>query len=211
MDVRILVAAYIGGLTLLFLVLLVHIQRKMKPPTQDKMKRYTRRGSRIGINVRLFGTIDGVNPHLVSIGDNTVIGERAHIITHGPIKAGPVEIGRNVFIGYGALILPRVRVGDGAIIGAGSVVTRDVEPMTIVAGNPAKPIGRRSTHELSEYTSTIEAGGRLGDLSLSEIPAFSIKLTYNAFLKIPAILIGALENVRRRKDIHQRWRYLRRS
>jgi serine acetyltransferase len=43
-----------------------------------------------------------------------------------------------VFIGLNAIIMPGVNVGDGAIIGAGSVVTKDVEPYTVVGGNPAK-------------------------------------------------------------------------
>lgn len=50
----------------------------------------------------------------------------------------PVTIGRNVWIGGGALILPAITVGDDAIVGAGSVVTRDVPDGATVAGNPAR-------------------------------------------------------------------------
>jgi maltose O-acetyltransferase len=50
-----------------------------------------------------------------------------------------VRIGNDVWIGGGAIILPGVTVGDGAVIGAGSVVTRDVGPGQTVAGNPARP------------------------------------------------------------------------
>ncbi len=53
----------------------------------------------------------------------------------------PVTIGRNVWIGGGALLLPGVTVGDDAIIGAGAVVTRDVPRGATVAGGPARPIG----------------------------------------------------------------------
>jgi carbonic anhydrase/acetyltransferase-like protein (isoleucine patch superfamily) len=53
----------------------------------------------------------------------------------------PVEIGDDVFIGGGSIILKGVRIGAGAVIGAGSVVTGAVPEMTIVAGNPARPIG----------------------------------------------------------------------
>jgi virginiamycin A acetyltransferase len=59
-------------------------------------------------------------------------------------------VGNDVWIGHGALILPGVRIGSGAIIGAGSVVVRDVAPYTIVAGNPARPIRARFPAETIE-------------------------------------------------------------
>ena len=55
--------------------------------------------------------------------------------------ARPITIGTDVWIGGGAILLPGVSVGDGAIIGAGSVVTRDVEAGQTVVGNPARQIG----------------------------------------------------------------------
>ena len=54
------------------------------------------------------------------------------------ITCKPVHIGKNAWIGAGATILPGVTVGDNAVVGAASVVTKDVAPDTIVAGNPAK-------------------------------------------------------------------------
>jgi acetyltransferase-like isoleucine patch superfamily enzyme len=54
-----------------------------------------------------------------------------------------VDIGEDVWIGYGAIVLSGSRVGRGAIVAAGSVVTRNVAAYDIVAGNPARPIGRR--------------------------------------------------------------------
>ncbi|HKX29160.1 MAG TPA: acyltransferase [Blastocatellia bacterium] len=59
----------------------------------------------------------------------------------GP-PARPIRIGRNVWIGFDSCILPGVTIGDGSIVGARSVVTRDVEPYTVVAGNPARLIRR---------------------------------------------------------------------
>lgn len=56
-------------------------------------------------------------------------------------------IGNDVWIGNRALILQGVTIGDGAVVGAGAVVTKDVEPYTIVAGNPAKPIRKRFDDE----------------------------------------------------------------
>ncbi len=58
-----------------------------------------------------------------------------------------VEIGRDVFIGWGSVVLSGVRIGDAAVVGAGSVVTRDVPDGAVVAGNPARPVGERfDTH-----------------------------------------------------------------
>jgi acetyltransferase-like isoleucine patch superfamily enzyme len=57
----------------------------------------------------------------------------------------PILIGRNVWIGFGACVLPGVTVGEGSIIGARSVVTEDVPPFTIVGGNPARVIRRLNT------------------------------------------------------------------
>lgn len=66
-----------------------------------------------------------------------------------PFK-GDTVIGNDVWIGQNAVILPGVHIGDGAIIGASSVVGRDVEPYSIVAGNPAKLIRKRFDDELIE-------------------------------------------------------------
>lgn len=56
---------------------------------------------------------------------------------------GDIIIGNDVWIGYEAVIMPGVKIGDGAIIGTRAVVTKDVEPYTIVGGVPAKPIRKR--------------------------------------------------------------------
>ena len=59
----------------------------------------------------------------------------------------PVIIGNDVYIGYGAVIIAPVKIGDGAVVAANSVVTKDVEPFTIVGGNPAKLIRKRFSDE----------------------------------------------------------------
>ena len=66
-----------------------------------------------------------------------------------PLK-GDTVIGNDVWIGQNATILPGVHIGDGAIIGLGSIVGHDVDPYTIVAGNPAKPIKKRFDNEMIE-------------------------------------------------------------
>lgn len=86
----------------------------------------------------------------VTIGDLTQIGPAVQILTpdhpRDPVQrrqmlesGRPVVIGANVWIGGGAIILPGVTIGDDAIIGAGSVVTRDVPAGATVMGNPARP------------------------------------------------------------------------
>ncbi|MBL9156704.1 MAG: acyltransferase [Verrucomicrobiales bacterium] len=87
----------------------------------------------------------------IHVGENVSIGPEATILTlgHDPRspgfedKGGPVKIGDHVWIGYRAIILPGIEIGEGAVVGAGAVVTKDVPPFTIVAGNPAVKIGDR--------------------------------------------------------------------
>ncbi|MBN1163195.1 MAG: acyltransferase [Candidatus Krumholzibacteriota bacterium] len=92
----------------------------------------------IGANVY----IDDEYPECVTLNDNTVIGISCIIITHFRGK-GTVEIGPDAFVGPGSIILPNVHIGEGAVVTAGSVVTRDVPAYTLVGGNPeAKPMAR---------------------------------------------------------------------
>jgi galactoside O-acetyltransferase len=63
------------------------------------------------------------------------------------VAAAPISIGNRVWIGFDAVLLKGITVGEGAIIGARSVVARDVEPYTIVAGNPARVVGHVERHE----------------------------------------------------------------
>ena len=58
-------------------------------------------------------------------------------------RARAVTVGHDTWIGHGAVLLPGVRIGDGAVVGAGAVVTHDVPPYTIVGGVPARPIRER--------------------------------------------------------------------
>ncbi len=64
-------------------------------------------------------------------------------------RADKVIIGHDVWIGHGVTVLPKVKVGDGAILAAGAVVTKDVPPYTIVGGVPAKPIRERFSRDIA--------------------------------------------------------------
>lgn len=69
-----------------------------------------------------------------------------------PAGKSEIRVGDDVWIGYGAIILSGVEIGEGAIIAAGTVVTRDVAPFSIVAGVPARKIAERfSTNQIDEH------------------------------------------------------------
>ncbi len=85
----------------------------------------------------------------VDIGEGTMLGPSVQIYTathpidpvarkSGKEFAAPVKIGKNVWIGGGAIILPGVTIGDGAVIGAGAVVNKDIPAFAVAVGNPAK-------------------------------------------------------------------------
>lgn len=129
----------------------------------------------------------------LTIGDNTHISRRVTIYTsdhdfrrndylpYGPgRRKAAVSIGRNVWIGMNASILPGVKVGDGAIIAMGAIVTRDVAAMEIVAQPKAKRIGERNAvtyqalDEAGRYGgpggSPYEPGVALGDMPRQPAP-----------------------------------------
>ena len=85
----------------------------------------------------------------IRIGRNTLIGPKVQLLTpHHPLdpdlratgrEAGkPITIGDNCWLGGGVIVCPGVRIGNGAIIGAGSVVTRDIPANSVAVGNPAR-------------------------------------------------------------------------
>ena len=97
-----------------------------------------------------------------------------------PIK-GDTIIGNDVWIGQNATIMPGVHIGDGAIIGANSVVGKDIEPYTIVAGNPVRTIRKRFDGELIEIMEKL----KWWDKSIEEINTL-----------IPLLTNGDLEYVK---------------
>lgn len=108
----------------------------------------------IGNNVGISGsTIKAAS--LVEIGDNVFIGSGclisdsdSHPINyidrnnncHEKTKSSPIIIGDNVFIGARSIVLKGVEIGEGAVVGAGSVVSKSIPPFTVAAGNPCKVI-----------------------------------------------------------------------
>ncbi len=93
--------------------------------------------------------IDNLYPEKVIIGRQVTIAARATILAHDEARAyawgedevvKTTRIGNGAFVGVSVVVLPGITIGDRAIVGAGSVVTNDVPPDTMVAGVPAKPI-----------------------------------------------------------------------
>jgi acetyltransferase-like isoleucine patch superfamily enzyme len=118
---------------------------------------HRRRGVKIGRRTWIgFDTlIEPSYPKRVEIGERVAIGIRVLILAHfahlgrNRESAGgglddriSVRIEDDVFIGPGAIIMPNVTIGHGAVVTSGSVVTRSVAPLTMVQGNPAQPIAR---------------------------------------------------------------------
>lgn len=97
-------------------------------------------------------SIDTVHPELVEIGRHVALTEGVKILTHfiDPtqegvhFRLGKVKICDNVFIGMNVIICNAVTIGEGAIVGAGSIVTKDIPPYQVWAGNPARFIKERA-------------------------------------------------------------------
>lgn len=116
----------------------------------------------LGKNVYANFNLTLVDDTHIYIGDYTMIGPNVVIATAGhPIlpelrKQGyqynaPVHIGRNCWLGAGVIILPGVTVGNNTVIGAGSVVTKDIPPNVLAAGNPCRVLREISEHDKEYY------------------------------------------------------------
>ncbi len=118
-----------------------------RPPIYLEYRERVRFGSHIFINANLMILGSG----MVTIGDNALIGPdaRFYTVNHfldvdlrraGWEKGFPITLEPDVWLGGSVVICPGVTIGRGSVVGAGSVVTKDVPPMSVVAGNPARVI-----------------------------------------------------------------------
>ena len=108
-------------------------------------------GDRTFININCTVLDSPISEGAITIGSDCLIGPNVQLLSvthatnpaqrlHKDNFAQPINIGNNVWIGAGAIILAGVNIGDNSVIGAGSVVTKSVEKNTLVAGNPGAKI-----------------------------------------------------------------------
>lgn len=117
---------------------------------EQALNKLIKRGLKVGANLtRMSGVIiDPSHCWHISIGDNVVLAPNVHILAHdtstkpflGYTKVAEVNIGNQVFIGAGSIILPGVNIGNNVIIGAGSVVSKSIPDNSLALGVPAKVI-----------------------------------------------------------------------
>jgi len=118
------------------------------------------RGANIGKRVWIarYVYVDELHPEEVTIGDNCTIGLRTSIFTHfywgakQDRSSGRVVIENNVFVGPHCVILPNVKIGQGAVIKAGTVVSRNIPPRTFWGSPSAKALGLVTVPLTAEHT-----------------------------------------------------------
>lgn len=127
-----------------------------------------RQGAKVGANVQI---VDGFGflyepwfANLIEIQDGVVISAGVRIVCHDssyanifsdlPVKFGGIFIGNNSYVGVNSILLPGISIGECSLIGAGSLVNKNVPPYSIAVGNPARVIGD-SRDGLKRYKSGI--------------------------------------------------------
>lgn len=124
-----------------------------------------RKGVRVGENCRIYIKNWGSEPFLISIGDYVTVTSGVKFITHDGStclvkdqhgkryqRFAPIQVGSYVFIGVNSIIMPGVKIGCNVVIGAGSVVTKDIPDNSVAIGVPAKVVS-----SFADYVTKIQA------------------------------------------------------
>lgn len=156
-----------------------------------ELEKCKKHGMSVGRNTSIYpSNIDYGHAFLISVGDNCTI-TGATLLAHdastkkqlGYVKVGRIDIGDNVFVGQGAIILPGVTIGNDVIVGAGTVVTKNIPSNSVVVGNPAIVIANTADY-LKRHKKNIESGKLVwntycADKSQEEIENMKVKLINN--------------------------------
>ena len=109
----------------------------------------------IGKNFENLGQIEKWNQHLLKIGDNCLLGTESKIILHGPIlpykSENKIIFEDMVWVGFRSTILMGTKIGRCSLVGTGAVVKGNFPAYSIIAGNPAKTISKRSVAEILRF------------------------------------------------------------
>jgi acetyltransferase-like isoleucine patch superfamily enzyme len=174
--------------------LLQTLARSMPGAFTFRVWAHRMRGVAMGMRVHVASDvmIETAYPHWVSIGNNVQLGTRCMILAHmhtlPPRRSSlnnyiSVRIEDDAYIGPGAIILPNVRIGRGAVVTAGSVVSRSVPPMMMVQGNPARPVARCGV-SLTWDTPLKTFYLNLKPLERGQVPANSVDVLRNGVPKL---------------------------
>jgi acetyltransferase-like isoleucine patch superfamily enzyme len=146
-----------------------HLARILPGARTLRVRLHRARGVNIGKDVWIGYDVilDTSRPHLITIEDRASLSMRVTVVAHFRETQG-VRIEQDAFVGPGTIILPNVVIGRGAVVSAGSVVTKSVPPMTLVQGNPATPVAQCGI-ALAPGVSVKEFSRRLKPLA-SEVP-----------------------------------------
>jgi len=135
-------------------------------------------GARIGSHIHIAGFVSLIGGGEIELGDFSAIAAGSRIISGtdvadgsgliGPtippdlrsVHRGRVTLEEHAFVGTNVVVHPDVTIGEGAVVGSGSLVTRDIEPWTINVGSPAKPIKQRPSAVILRLADEVRARDR---------------------------------------------------